>query len=533
MRTGARVEGLLRDLAPEILGALMRRYGQLDACEDAVQEALLAAAFQWPGEGLPASPRGWLIAVASRRMIDHVRGEAARRRREEAIAAQLPAADDPGVEQPAQRDDTLTLLFMCCHPALSPASQIALTLRAVGGLTTAQIASAFLVPEATMAQRISRAKGSIRASGIPFQLPPESERAERLRAVLHVLYLIFNEGYTASGGPDLQRAELSGEAIRLARAVHGLLPEDGEAAGLLALMLLTDARRPARTGPDGALVPLAEQDRSRWNQVAIREGIALITRTLPQAPLGPYQVQAAIAAIHDEARRAEDTDWRQILALYALLERLAPGPIVTLNRAVAVAMVHGPRAGLAELAALDADERMASHHRLAAVRAHLLELAGDTAVARDAYRLAARRTASLARTALPREPGEPARRRTRRPGPRRSRHRQRFRGLPHIRCRGMRGEVETESSEQSSRAPKTSSSRALSFRCLSYLGSDASPVAAIGGACGGGRSEWQILAGSVSGSNEARSVPLWRLQRQHVKARFSGSLTPPCLTAMM
>jgi RNA polymerase sigma factor (sigma-70 family) len=398
MKADACIEDLLRRLAPQVLGALMRRYGQLDACEDAVQEALLAAAYQWPDQGIPANPRSWLIAVASRRLIDQVRGEIARRRREDAVAAQFPAdalvTGGPG-EELAQQDDTVTLLFLCCHPALSPASQIALTLREVGGLTTAQIARAFLVPEATMAQRISRAKTSIKASGIPFQMPPEPERAERLRVVLHVLYLIFNEGYTASGGPDLHRADLSGEAIRLARLVHLLLPEDGEVAGLLALMLLTDARRPARTGPDGSLIPLAEQDRGRWNQAAIQEGIALITQTLPRTLLGPYQVQAAIAAVHDEARRAEETDWPQILALYGLLDRLAPGPMVTLNRAVAVAMVQGPRAGLDVLTTLDEDARVAAHHRLAAVRAHLLDLAGDTAAARAAYQVAARRTTSL------------------------------------------------------------------------------------------------------------------------------------------
>jgi predicted RNA polymerase sigma factor len=304
-------------------------------------------------------------------------------------------APGPEAEHGPDQDDTLTLLFLCCHPALSPASQIALTLRAVGGLTTAQIARAFLVPEATMAQRISRAKQSIKASGLPFHMPPEPELADRLRAILHVLYLIFNEGYTASSGPALQRAELTGEAIRLARQVRRLLPGDGEVAGLLALMLLTDARRPARTRPDGALVPLAEQDRGRWDQHAIQEGVALISDTLAWAPIGPYQLQAAIAAIHDEAARAEDTDWPQILALYQLLERVAPNPMVTLNRAVALAMVQGPRAGLDLLATLAADERLAKHYRLDGVRAHLLELAGDYAGAISSYRIAARRTTSL------------------------------------------------------------------------------------------------------------------------------------------
>jgi RNA polymerase sigma factor (sigma-70 family) len=393
------VEDLLRELAPQVLGALVRRYGQFDLSEDAVQEALLAAAVQWPTDGIPERPRGWLVTVASRRMTDQVRGESARRRREEAVAAASPAdervAPGPDADLPAAADDTLTLLFLCCHPALSPPSQVALTLRAVGGLTTAQIARAFLVPEATLAQRISRAKQTIRAAGARFAMPPPAERAERLRVVLQVLYLIFNEGYAASSGPDLQRADLTTEAIRLARQLHRLLPDDGEVAGLLALMLLTDARRPARSRPDGSLVPLAEQDRTRWDADAIAEGVALISSTLARAPLGPYQLQAAIAAVHDEAARAADTDWRQILVLYELLAQLAPGPVVTLNHAVALAMVRGPQAGLELLATLDGDGRMAGNHRLDAVRAHLLELAGDTAAAREHYRAAARRTTSL------------------------------------------------------------------------------------------------------------------------------------------
>jgi RNA polymerase sigma factor (sigma-70 family) len=393
------VEGLLRELAPQVLGVLVRRYGQFDLCEDAVQEALLAAAVQWPADGVPERPRGWLVTVASRRMTDQVRGESARRRREEAVAAASPADElvAPGADAdlPAAADDTLTLLFLCCHPALSPPSQVALTLRAVGGLTTAQVARAFLVPEATMAQRISRAKQTIKAAGARFAMPPPTERAERLRVVLQVLYLIFNEGYTASSGPDLQRAHLTTEAIRLARELHRLLPGDGEVAGLLALLLLTDARRPARSRPDGSLVPLAEQDRSRWDAAAIAEGVALITSALARAPIGPYQLQAAIAAVHDEAARADDTDWRQILVLYELLAQVAPSPVVTLNHAVALAMVRGPQAGLELLATLDSDGRMAGTHRLEAVRAHLLELAGDTAAARERYRAAARRTTSL------------------------------------------------------------------------------------------------------------------------------------------
>ena len=399
MRTGAQIEDLLRRLAPQVLGVLVRRYGQFDACEDAVQEALLAAAVAWPEEGIPESPRGWLITVADRRMADQLRSEQARRRREDSVARAAPAggavAPGPGDEQPTEHDDTLTLLFLCCHPALSPASQIALTLRAVGGLTTAEIASAFLVPEATMAQRISRAKQRIKATGIPFRLPAEADRADRLRVVLHVLYLIFNEGYSATSGPDLQRGELTGEAIRLTRAVHRLLPDDGEVAGLLALMLLTDARRSARTGPDGALIPLAEQDRDRWDRGSIDEGIALVTDALSRTPLGPYQLQAAIAAVHAEAARAEDTDWPQIVALYGVLERISPNPIVTLNHAVAVAMVRGPRAGLELLETLDDDDRISRHHRLEAVRAHLLEMAGDRSAALASYRTAARRSTSL------------------------------------------------------------------------------------------------------------------------------------------
>jgi RNA polymerase sigma factor (sigma-70 family) len=392
-------EDLLRQLTPQVLGALVRRHGDFDAAEDAVQEALLAAAVQWPAEGVPANPRGWLITVASRRLTDQRRSEAARRRRETTAAAlvppdelHVPAAD---VDQQPEGDDTLTLLLLCCHPALSPASQIALTLRAVGGLTTAEIARAFLVPEPTMAQRISRAKQRIKASGGGFRMPTQPEWSDRLAAVLHVLYLVFNEGYTASSGAQLQRSDLTGEAIRLTRAVHGLLPEEGEVTGLLALMLLTDARRAARTGPDGTLVPLAEQDRSRWNREAMRKGLALVSETLPRARVGPYQLQAAIAAVHAEAARAQDTDWAQILALYGLLERISPNPMITLNRVVALAMVRGPQAALDLLGSLEADERLAGHHRLDAVRAHLLELAGDHRAARASYQRAARRTTSL------------------------------------------------------------------------------------------------------------------------------------------
>jgi RNA polymerase sigma factor (sigma-70 family) len=393
------VEDLLRQLTPQVLGALVRRYGHFDIAEDALQEALLAAAWRWPDQGVPENPYGWLFTVSSRRITDQWRSDLARQRREMAAVALAPSdeltAPAPDEARTPDQDDTLILLFMCCHPALSPTSQLALTLRAVGGLTTTQIARAFFVPEATMGQRISRAKQRIKSSGIPFSMPPEQERADRLRVVLHVLYLIFNEGYTSTSGPDLHTPGLTIEAIRLTRGVHRLLPDDGEVAGLLALMLLTDARRPARTRPDGALVPLAEQDRALWNQESIQEGVALITRTLSQASIGLYQLQAAIAAVHDEATHAEETDWPQIVALYELLARISPNPMVTLNHAVAVAMVRGPRAGLELLAALDADEQLAEHHRLDAVRAHLLEMAGDTEAARASYQTAARRTASL------------------------------------------------------------------------------------------------------------------------------------------
>jgi RNA polymerase sigma factor (sigma-70 family) len=392
-------EQLLRDFAPQVLGAVIRRFGDFSAAEDAVQEALLAAAVQWPSQGVPENPRGWLIQVAARRMIDHIRSELARRRRDaEAVTMDPPdlqvlPAPDSGV--PTEREDTLILLFMCCHPALTRSSAIALTLRAVGGLTTAEIAHAFLVPEATMAQRISRAKERIKASGEPFRLPGDRERAERLDSVLHVLYLIFNEGYTSSSGRDLQRADLANEAIRLTRALHHSLRDEAEVTGLLALMLLTDARRDARTGPDGELIPLTEQDRNRWDRRAIAEGVALISDALPRGAVGPYQLQAAIAALHDEASGAQDTDWPQILALYGLLKRMSDNPMVTLNHAIAAAMVHGPRAGLKLLEALDADKRLGGHYRLASVRAHLLEMAGDDQEAIEQYQRAAGRTASI------------------------------------------------------------------------------------------------------------------------------------------
>ncbi|MFD8920186.1 RNA polymerase sigma factor [Streptomyces sp. NPDC055037] len=395
MRPGTEIEDLLRLHAPQVLGALVRRYGHFGAAEDSVQEALLAAARQWPETEVPANPRGWLIRVASRRLMDQLRADEARRLREETAAALAPrdafTAPPPGESRAPSQDDTLTLLFLCCHPALAPAAQIALTLRAVGGLTTAEIARAHLVPEATMAQRISRAKRRIK--GVPFRQPGPEDRDQRLAPVLQVLYLIFNEGYTATSGSDLHRADLAREAIRLTRAVRRLLPREGAVTGLLALMLLTDARSAARTGPEGELIPLDEQDRSLWDGKAIAEGTALVTEALSQGPAGAYQVQSAIAALHDEAARAEDTDWPQILALYDILVRRAPEPMAELGRAVAVAMVRGPRAGLAEVAVLE--DRLAGHHRLDAVRAHLLEKSGDIDGARAAYRLAAGRTLSV------------------------------------------------------------------------------------------------------------------------------------------
>ncbi|WP_435831140.1 RNA polymerase sigma factor [Microtetraspora glauca] len=399
MTTPQRMEDLLRELAPQVLALLTRRYGHFNLAEEAVQEALLAAATQWPDQGLPDNPPGWMTTVATRRMTDLLRSEQARRRREQeeafrALPADLlsPAADVPPA---GDSDDTLLLLFLCCHPALNPPAQVALTLRAVGGLTTAEIARALLLPEATLAQRITRAKKRILEAGGRFRMPDDQDRARRLDVVLHVLYLIFNEGYTATAGESLHRGELCTEAIRLARMVHRLLPDVPEVSGLLAEMLLTDARRPARTGPDGELVPLAEQDRGRWNREMIDEGIALLTAVLPRKRPGPYQLQAAIAAVHAEAGRFDDTDWAQIVALYQVLDRLADNPVVTLNRAVAVAMLNGPAAGLAVLETVAGDQRMAGHHRLHAVRGHLREEAGDRAAAIADYRTAARLTTSL------------------------------------------------------------------------------------------------------------------------------------------
>jgi RNA polymerase sigma factor (sigma-70 family) len=386
--TGPTTEGLLRELAPQVLGAVARRYGDFASADDAVQEALLAATTTWPSGGRPENPRGWLIRVASRRLIEQYRGDDARRRREDRASSSSVAEPDPA----SGRDDTLILMFMCCHPALTPASAIPLTLRAVGGLTTREIAAAFLVPESTIAQRISRAKTRIKASDQPFTLPAPELRTVRLRSVLHVLYLLFNEGYATSSGPDLARSDLSREAIRLARAVHAGLPDDPEVAGLLALMVLTDARRAARTGTAGELIPLAEQNRALWDRRLIAEGVALITEALRRGQVGEYQIQAAVAAVHDQAAHHDETNWSEILALYGLLERMTGNPMVTLNRAVAAAMAEGPGTGLLLLEPLD--DRLGDHHRLHSVRAHLLEMAGDTAGAIVEFRAAAARTAN-------------------------------------------------------------------------------------------------------------------------------------------
>jgi RNA polymerase sigma factor (sigma-70 family) len=383
------IEDLLRAAAAQVLAAVVRRFGDFADSEDAVQEAMLAATQQWPRQGTPDNPVGWLIRVASRRMVDETRSESARRDREAVAAAREPRDPLP----PGDHDDTLALMFMSCHPELTPASAIPLTLRAIGGLSTTEIAHAFLVPEPTMAQRISRAKQKIRASAVPFRMPEGDERAERLRSVLHVLYLIFNEGYLTSGGRELARSELSGEAIRLTRIVRRALPEDPEVAGLLALMLLTEARRPARTDPSGELIPLAEQDRSLWARDLIAEGLELVAAARSRESAGEYLLQARIAALHDQVRRVEDTDWREIAALYGLLERITGNPMVSLNRAIAIAMIDGPSAGLSLLEPLS--EPLAGHHRLHAVRAHLLEMAGDMDAAIAEYETAATRTTSV------------------------------------------------------------------------------------------------------------------------------------------
>jgi RNA polymerase sigma factor (sigma-70 family) len=396
--SGAEGEDLLRTLAPQVLGAVVRHYGHFDLAEDATQEALLAASVQWPRDGLPRSPKAWLISVASRRLTDMLRSEQARRRREDAVAeweVTERGAAQVGERGTGEADDTLILLFMCCHPSLSTASQVALTLRAVGGLSAAEIARALLGSEQTVTRRITRAKQSIKDSGIPFALPAPGELAGRLQAVLRVLYLVFNEGYAATAGTVLMRVGLADEAIRLARALHAGLPDDAEVTGLLALMLLVHARHQARTSPDGSLIPMAEQDRSRWDRGLIAEGTALLTAALPRGPTGPYQLQAAIAAVHDEAASAGATDWPQIAALYGVLLRLDDNPVVALNHAVAVSMITGPRAGLELIRQLEADPRINADRRFHAVRAHLLEMAGDHAAALDAYRAAARAATNL------------------------------------------------------------------------------------------------------------------------------------------
>jgi RNA polymerase sigma factor (sigma-70 family) len=393
----ADIEDLLRALAPQVLGALLRRHQALDLCEDAVQEALIAAAADWPDAGVPDNPRAWLITVANRRLIDEVRRESSRRQREDRLVFGSPPAElssFPGDQDVSDRDDTLILLLLCCHPALTAPSQIALTLKAVGGLTTAEIASAFFVPESTMAQRVSRAKQRIREAGATFSMPPPDEIGGRLGAVLHVLYLIFNEGYTTSSGDQVHRADLTAEAIRLTRELHLVRPDDGEIQGLLALMLLTEARRPARVDARGELVSLADQNRLLWDRGLIAEGVALVTSALGRGAAGAYQLQAAIAAVHSEAPSASETDWPEVLALYQLLDHIAPNPMATVNRALAVAMVRGPEAGLGLLASLEGDSRVAGHHRLYAMRGHLLEMDGSPAAARAAFEQAARRTAS-------------------------------------------------------------------------------------------------------------------------------------------
>ena len=392
------LEDLLRQLAPQVLGALVRRFGHFDTAEDAVQEALLAAAVQWPRDGWPDNSKGWLITVAVRRLTDLLRSEQARRRREDTVGhwALTQAHPDPGGEHsPADSDDTLTLLFLCCHPSLSLASQIALTLRAVGGLTTTEIARALLVSESSVTRRITRAKQTIKTSGLPFAMPASGEAVGRLDAVLRVLYLIFTEGYASTAGPDLQRAELAAEAIRLTRMVHTARPADSEVAGLLALMLLIHARHRARTGPGGTLIPMAEQDRSMWDAGQIAEGVALISGALPVGPTGPYQLQAAIAAIHDEAPTAAATDWPQIAALYGVLLQLDQSPVIALNHAVAVAMFRGPQAGLELLAALGSDTRVSNDRRYHAVSAHMQEISGDRRAARASYEAAERAATNL------------------------------------------------------------------------------------------------------------------------------------------
>ena len=391
------LDAVWRACAPRVLAALVRRYGDFDSAEDALQEALLAGSRQWPESGVPNDPAAWLIAVASRRLVDQWRADHARAERELVVARRTPSDEPltPGADRATSFDDSVTLLLLCCHPALPRPAQVALTLRAVGGLSTAQIARAFLVPESTMAQRITRAKARLREVDARFTAPSASEMPARVAAVAQVLYLIFTEGHTTTDGTGLYDVSLTDEAIRLTRHLHAHLPDVGEITGLLALMLLSDARRAARLSPDGTLVPMADQDRMLWDQAKIGEGVALVEAALPTGTVGPYQLQAAIAAVHAEAVRSEATDWAQIQTLYAMLEGISPSPVVTLNHAVAVAMVDGPAAGLRMIDPLSQDKRLRRNHRLYAVRAHLLELDGEPAEAQANYATAARLTTSI------------------------------------------------------------------------------------------------------------------------------------------